>query len=150
MCHVRHHTPHTAKFTDPPVIACRKEILNVPLRANFTEDCGRMCRRDKPDNAVSYALETQHAQPGLRAIIYDAYVLPSAVTHAAIVDTGIADSNHSKFITNCRSKGPKRLHPSKCTVTRRVTVFFTGKLIDMMKVFGIGVSEYSETATARK
>jgi hypothetical protein len=37
------------------------------------------------------------------------YFLPSRITHAAIVETGIADSSHNRFIMIWRSKGASNL-----------------------------------------
>ena len=116
----------------PPVIACRKLVLNVTLRASLIEDCGKTCKCESTDSAVSYALKSNSkcTIQQKEQMKFSAYFVPSAVTQAAIVVAGIADSSQRRFMTNCRSNGPNKLPTAAVSACHNGERSYTNRKID--------------------
>lgn len=91
-------------------MACLKLVLKVGFKNNLIAEAGKIFRCDNVDSESSYSLDNgERRELGNGTKDGLIHFLPSRMTQAAIVDTGMADSSQRRFIISCLSRGASNL-----------------------------------------
>ena len=85
----------------PPVIACRMLALNAGLNPSLVAELfDKMCNCASEASASSKCLSERIITLNQMGEWHSAHVFPSFVTQEDIVEIGIDDSNHKRFMTS--------------------------------------------------